>query len=172
MSTTTEIEPMTGTREVIQTKMDEAHVITKRYVYWSMGLSLIPIPFLDMAAVGGVQLKMLCDLSKLYGVKFSENRASAIIASLIGSVGTGSASVGLASLVKLVPIVGPLAGFAVSPAVAGASTWAIGKVFINHFETGGTFLDFDPEKTRQYYAEHYREGQKVAADLKRSGRPA
>jgi hypothetical protein len=49
------------------------------------------------------------------------------------------------------------------PAVAAASTWATGKVFIRHFESGGTFLDFDPAKARAYYAEEYEAGKPAKA---------
>jgi hypothetical protein len=39
-----------------------------------------------------------------------------------------------------------------SPAFASASTYAVGKVFIQHFATGGTFLDFDPDKVKAHFA--------------------
>ena len=71
-----------------------------------------------------------------------------------------------ASAVKLIPLVGSLSGMLALPIVAGASTYALGKVFVVHFETGGTLLDFDPEKTREYFAAKYKEGQKVSADMK------
>jgi len=37
------------------------------------------------------------------------------------------------------------------PIVAGAATYAIGKVFVRHFASGGTFLTFNPEKVKDYY---------------------
>ena len=49
---------------------------------------------------------------------------------------------------------------------SGASTWALGKVFIQHFESGGTFLDFNPEKVREYYKVQFEEGRKMAAGEK------
>ena len=54
------------------------------------------------------------------------------------------------------------------PIVMGASTYAVGKVFVQHFEMGGTLLDFDPTKTKEFFAREYKEGQKVAADLRAS----
>ena len=45
-------------------------------------------------------------------------------------------------------------GARVEADVAGAaSTWAVGQVFTQHFETGGTFLTFDPERMKAHYAE-------------------
>jgi len=51
------------------------------------------------------------------------------------------------------------------PVVSGAFTYAIGKVFIQHFASGETFLTFDPEKVRDYYTEMFEEGKKVAAEI-------
>jgi len=38
-------------------------------------------------------------------------------------------------------------------AIHAASTYAIGKVFLQHFESRNTMLTSDPEKVRVYYAE-------------------
>ena len=53
------------------------------------------------------------------------------------------------------------------PAAAGASTYAVGQVFIQHFESGGTFLDFDPDKVKAYFAEQVEKGKLVVADLRK-----
>ena len=37
--------------------------IVRNYMWWSMGAGLIPVPLVDMAAVTGVQLKMVADIS-------------------------------------------------------------------------------------------------------------
>jgi len=58
----------------------------KNYMWWSMGAGLIPVPFVDLVAVSGVQLKMLAEISKIYGVQFQESRGKAVIGSLIGSI--------------------------------------------------------------------------------------
>ena len=54
-------------------------------------------------------------------------------------------------------------GFVSSPAFSGAVTYAIGKVFVQHFEMGGTLLDFNPEKVKKYFREQYEQGMKKAA---------
>ena len=127
--------------------------------------------FLDIAGIAGVQIKMLMELSKLYGIKFAENRVKSILAALIGSAGAGSMATGaVASLIKVVPVVGTIGGVLALPIVAGASTYAVGKVFVQHFESGGTFLDFDPARTKQYFAEQFKEAEKLAADLKEASK--
>ena len=60
--------------------------LVDRFSLWSGAAGLIPIPIVDMAAVGGVQLQMLRRLSEIYGVPFSENRGKSIIASLAGAI--------------------------------------------------------------------------------------
>jgi hypothetical protein len=50
--------------------------------------------------------------------------------------------------------------------VSGASTYAIYKVFVQHFESGGTFLDLEPAKVKSYFSEQFAKGKKFAMDLK------
>ena len=57
----------------------------------------------------------------------------------------------IASLVKVVPIIGQVAGFIGGAVMFCATSYAIGKVFIEHFESGGTFLDFDPENMKAHF---------------------
>jgi hypothetical protein len=39
----------------------------------------------------------------------------------------------------------------------------VGKVFVQHFESGGTFLNFKPEEVRAYYQQMFKEGEKAAS---------
>jgi uncharacterized protein (DUF697 family) len=62
------------------------------------------------------------------------------------------------TLAKLIPGVGWVAAAASGALFAGAATFAVGRVFIQHFESGGTFLTFDPDKVRDYYASQFAQG--------------
>ena len=133
---------------------------------WAMGAGLIPLPLIDLATITGIQLKMIAKISKVYGVPFADNRAKSIIASLLGSVGSSSIAVGtFGSLVKSVPGFGAWLGAATMPVASGAFTYAIGKVFIQHFESGGTFLSLDASSAKSYFQEMVKEGKAVATDL-------
>ena len=148
-------------------KQQEAVKTVKRYMWWSMGAGLVPVPILDLLAVSGVQLKMLAALSKHYGVPFKKSSGKAVIGSLVGFVLPHSLSVFMFdTLAKTMPGVGSLAGASTMVVVAGAYAWALGNVFIQHFESGGTFLDFDPEAVKEYFRAQFEEGKKVAATLK------
>jgi uncharacterized protein (DUF697 family) len=137
------------------TREAEAEKIVKGYIGWSAGASLIPLPGADVIGIGAVQLKMLDDLSKLYAVPFSKNAAKSIIGALVGSSGSVLVAMPAVSLLKIVPVIGALTAIFVEPALAGAATYALGKVFIMHFESGGTFLDFDAEAMRKFYDEQF-----------------
>ena len=57
-----------------------ASQIVDRFSLWSGAAGLIPVPLVDIAAVGGLQLQMLRRISEVYGVPFSSNRGKSIIA--------------------------------------------------------------------------------------------
>ncbi|MEO0392388.1 MAG: DUF697 domain-containing protein [Pseudomonadota bacterium] len=130
---------------------DQADMTIKSYCGWAAGAGLIPLPYVDLAAIIGVQMKMLNDLSKLYDTPFKENAGkSAVSALLVTAIPSGYAGAA-ASSVKMIPGIGTLLGAAVVPGAAAAATYAIGKVFKQHFESGGTMLTFDAEKMREHF---------------------
>jgi uncharacterized protein (DUF697 family) len=137
-----------------QERDEVASKLVDRFSLWSGAAGLIPIPLVDMAAVGGVQLQMLRRLSEIYGVPFSENRGKSIIASLAGAVIPASTAtttaVGVGSLIKSVPGFGTAIGALTMPVFSAGATYVIGKVFIQHFASGGTLLDFNPPDYREF----------------------
>jgi uncharacterized protein (DUF697 family) len=128
--------------------------VVDRFSLWSGAAGLLPLPLLDVAAVGGVQLIMLRRLSEIYGVPFSDNRGKAIVASLAGSVLPAStattSAMTVGSLIKGLPGIGWTIGALTMPVVSAGATWVIGKVFIQHFASGGTLLDFNPPDYREF----------------------
>ncbi|MCJ7594164.1 MAG: DUF697 domain-containing protein [Desulfobacterales bacterium] len=147
-------------------RVAKAQDMVKNHVFGAMGTGLIPIPILDAAAVSGVQLHMLHRLARHYGIPFIETRAKALTASLIGSLGPAVLAGGaFGMLVKALPGIGSILGAVKLSVFSGAATYAVGMVFVQHFESGGTFLDFQPEKVRDYYARQYMKGREAASEL-------
>ncbi len=147
-------------------KQAAAEAVVNKYIPWSMGAGFVPVPLADIAAITGVQLKMLAEISKIYGVEFSENRGKSIVFSLLGGVGSLSIAAGVfGSVVKAIPGFGSMLGAATLPVVAGGITYATGKVFIQHFESGGTFLNFDSLEAKKVFAEKFEEGKKEVSAL-------
>ena len=159
----TAVEETTASEE---TRLAQAGKVVRNYSLGNVAMGAIPLPLVDLAGMTAVQLKMLHSLSKLYDTPFSKDLAKSAISSLLGSSlplhFAGPASV---SLAKFIPFIGQGVAYATLPVFSGASTYAVGKVFIQHFESGGTFLTFDPEKVREYFEEQMKEGQEVAQDM-------
>ncbi|MBF0243096.1 MAG: DUF697 domain-containing protein [Desulfamplus sp.] len=142
-------------------KLEKARKVVKDYMWWSMGAGLVPVPIMDIAAVTAVQLMMLSKLAKHYNIQFSKERSRAIIISLIATLSVSTISRGfISSSVKTIPIVGTLTSPFIMPTVSAALTYAIGIVFIQHFESGGTFLDFNTEKTKSFFKLQFEESLK------------
>ena len=137
------------------TRDQQAMALVKSYVPWSVAAGILPLPAIDMLALTAVELRMLAKLSEMYGVPFMEHGVRNIVASLLGTVISTNVGAGLGSLLKVVPVVGPIIGFAALPGLYSAATYAIGRVFVTHFEAGGTFLDFDPQKTRAHFVSEF-----------------
>lgn len=142
-------------------KIKHANTIIKNHMVWSMGAGFIPVPFVDLIAVTAIQLDMIRQLSRVYDVDFKETSGKAIITSLSG---TSIARMG-SRAVKFIPGVGSILGGVTLAVLSGASTYAIGEVFKNHFDSGGTFLDFDASRLKRMYDEKFEKGKKVAEDI-------
>lgn len=153
-------------------KAAQADKIVRNYSLGSIVPSLIPVPIIDLAAVTGIQLKMLQSLSKTYDIEFKQEFARSAIAALIGSTVALSTARVVSSAVKMIPGIGSLMGAVTMPVVNGATTYGIGKVFTQHFESGGTFLTFDAAKVREYFAMQFKEGKAVVSSAMASGEVA
>jgi uncharacterized protein (DUF697 family) len=130
-----------------------ASQLVDRLSLWSGAAGLIPVPLVDMAAVGGVQLYMLRRLSEIYEIPFSENRGKSIVTSLAGAMAPASVATATGSLIKGLPGIGTVIGALTMPIASAGATWVIGKVFIQHFASGGTLLDFNPPDYRDFMKE-------------------
>jgi len=127
-----------------------ASKLVDRFAVWSGVAGLVPLPVVDVLAVGGLQVQMLRRLSQIYDVEFSENRGKALIAALAGCMIPATSGMGAASALKAIPVVNILAAGFVMPVLSAGATYAIGKAFIQHFESGGTLLDFNPPDYREF----------------------
>ncbi len=152
-----------------QDKKNQAEKVIKKYIWGGAGVGLLPFPVLDMAAVTALQLKLIHSLARLYDVEFSECRVKALLAALLGSGTSIIHAPKLAGALKLFPVSAPFALLSCS-GLSAATTYAVGKVFLLHFASGGILLDFDPEAMEEYYFQQLsgQEGNKVKGD---SGQP-
>jgi uncharacterized protein (DUF697 family) len=113
-----------------------ARKIVERHRTFAAVGGLLPLPIITVAGITAINLRMVKQLSDLYGVPFQRDRTRAIIVGLIGgAVPTGLGVTTASTLAFAMP--GPaLVGLAVSAIAAGAMTRGIGRVFVEHFEAG------------------------------------
>ena len=140
-------------------RQKEADSIIKRYTLIAAGTGFVPIPLLDAAAMMGVQFNMIRQLAFLYDTPLKGHRSKAVGAAFMGSVGTISGF-------KFIPKIGTVLGGLTSSTIGAASTYAIGKVFAQHFDQGGTLLDFDPLVSREHFEKELEKGKEVIAQLR------
>ena len=150
----------------VRSHASRAEAIIRRNVLWTLVAGVLPVPAVDLVAIKGIQIKMLKELADLYEVKFTRDVAKTLLGSLISStwsVGMGT-TLGY-GLAKFVPVVGSALGIISTPLVAGTATYALGKVFLMHFETGGTFLNFDPNAMRSHFRSELEKAKKTVAKM-------
>jgi uncharacterized protein (DUF697 family) len=136
--------------EAPEDREQTASKLVDRFAIWSGVAGLVPLPVVDVLAVGGLQVQMLRRLSQIYNVDFSENRGKALIAALAGCMIPATSGMGAASALKAIPVINILAAGFVMPVLSAGASFAIGKAFIQHFESGGTLLDFNPPDYREF----------------------
>lgn len=138
----------------------KAEEVVSHYVAVSMALGLLPMPGVDLLTLSAAQLRMLQQVCQLYGVTFRENLGKSALSAFLSALIPVKASVTLATLLKVFPGLGHLAGGISVSLLAGALTYASGQIFIRHFESGGTLLDFYPHKVVRQAHTEFRQGLK------------
>ena len=161
------VDPSKSTTEESASKTEQrskADEIVRKKVYYAVGVGFVPIPFVDFIGVTSLQLHMVKQLSHLYDTRFSEQKVKNIISALIGGFIPATTATMIASIVKVIPIIGWRLGAGTASILSGASTYAVGKIFIQHFESGGTILDFQPNKVKENFKALFAKGKEMAAE--------
>jgi uncharacterized protein (DUF697 family) len=121
-------DPLAARRRALARRIVDRH---KNYA--AMG-GLVPLPAANIASVTAINLRMVKQLSELYGVPFQRDRTRALIIALIaGAVPTGAGLAASSTLMWIVPG-GLVWGLGAAALTAGALTRGIGLVFIDSFE--------------------------------------
>jgi len=118
----------------------EAQNIVKNNVMASMASGLIPVPLFDVISLTNIQFNMIQKLAEHYEIP-ADNISRSLITSLISGTLPVASVLGLGSLIKSVPGIGSLAGSGSVAIISGAIGYAVGQVFIRHFEYSIEFLE-------------------------------
>lgn len=149
--TTRELPPTSGAHQIVMTN-----------TYWAAGSGLIPVPLVDFMAITALQLKMIRELTAYYQLEFQQERAKAAVTALISGTATPLLAYGpVSAVLKALPVVGQTLGALSATLVGGSLTYAVGKVFTLHFGSGGTLMDFDPERFRDYFLAQVEAGKEA-----------
>lgn len=135
--------------------------IIRRHSLYAAGGALIPIPMIEVLTSTSSQLHMISELCELYGIRFSDQAVKASLVTFAGLVvPAGKIGASAYLMARAVPVVGPVLGLATAPVLAGAMTWATGRVFAWHFERGGTLGDFDAEDAVARFKREFSQGKR------------
>ncbi len=136
----------------------DAAKIVRNHALASVAAGVVPIPIVPTGILVGIHMRMAKKLAELYDVEFYDRRAESIIGSLVGLSAVSTVS----SLLRLIPGAGQILFGIGALTLPAASTYALGRVFIKHFESGGTFLTFDAERGKKEYEENLETARKEA----------
>jgi uncharacterized protein (DUF697 family) len=121
----------------------------------------IPVPWVDLLILPGIQTRMIHHLARLYGQPFRGQH----FAELGGALGLGMlVRQGIREVMKFIPYVGSVAG----GALAGASTFALGKAACFYYSGVQKGHAPQPDEIRRYYADQFAAIQKSWSALRGS----
>jgi len=112
-----------------------ARSIVERHKTFAAVGGLFPLPIVNVAGVSAIILRMVKQLSDLYGVPFERDWTRSLIVGLVGGAAPTGLGTATASTLAFVIPGHALVGLGVSAISAGALTRGIGLVFLDHFES-------------------------------------
>jgi uncharacterized protein (DUF697 family) len=146
-------------------QIEQAGKIISDAMKWSVAASVIPVPNLDLVGIAAVQTNMVSEIAKVYGSTLPKQAVKATVSVLLGTLApVGATSVVLGTTAKYLPGYGSLIGGVSLAGFAAASTYAIGKVFVGHFENGGTLADFDVKSITNKLKEEFSKAKPAKAE--------
>lgn len=137
-----------GTIENAKIHREKAVVLIQRRVKYMMGLGVIPVPVLDTTSILGTLTLMVHDLAKEYTLPFVEEKVKFSLGALLGKLAAMPNNTNF------------------SDDMASATT-AIGEVFVQHFENGGTIEDFQAIQFSEAFEAAFKIGQVQVAQLRK-----
>jgi uncharacterized protein (DUF697 family) len=127
--------------------------LVHRYVVVSAGAVLIPIPIVDTVALAAVHVELIRQITQYYGKEFSEHAAR----NLLIAIGTSLVPASLGSVVsrrviRALPLMTHGLAFAAMSAFSAFVSYALGTLFVEHYESGGTLHTFDVNRLHRVFS--------------------
>jgi uncharacterized protein (DUF697 family)/predicted GTPase len=151
------LEETTHELQDLYARMCLPHILGYSMLAASAGA--IPIPWLDLLIIPGIQSKMIHQLALVYGQPLNATR----FLEVAGTLGMGMlVRQATRELVKFIPFVGSVAG----GALAGASTYALGKAFCYYYSAVHKGHVPQAEDLKRYYQEQLTQAEKHWKEMK------
>jgi uncharacterized protein (DUF697 family) len=144
-------------------RLGNAGSVVNKSMLCSAALGIVPISLINWVGLTAIQVVMLKKLGNMYGVPFRQDVVKKLVGVLVAGATPTLPSAALAMALGRIPVIGAPLRFCTLPVVSAAFTYALGKVFVQHFESGGTFLSFDPTAVKAYFAAEFKKGTQAAA---------
>jgi uncharacterized protein (DUF697 family)/predicted GTPase len=118
----------------------------------------LPVPVVDLVLLAGIQTRMIYHLARLYHQPMDARRFLGIA----GTLGLGIfMRQGTRMLIKFVPFLSGVLGSVAAGALAGASTFALGKAFCYYCQAVHNGHVPPPQDLRRYYQEQLAMAEKA-----------
>ena len=121
-----------------------AHNVLRRASYWSIPVGFIPIPILNILCLAAVQIILVFNLCRIYGISFEKKSVYAVICALLSATIAGSVTEIIKKFIlESTPVLGTVIALIIQPALCYMMTLAIGRVFIVHIKSQKDLNNFD-----------------------------
>ncbi|NJL89769.1 MAG: DUF697 domain-containing protein [Coleofasciculaceae cyanobacterium SM2_1_6] len=115
----------------IELKKTQSRLIVTGAATSAAVMGAIPIPHSDAIAIVPIQVGMLAGISATFGLSIDQSFITTIIGSVIAGVGgTFAGRTIVASLLKMIPVAGSVAGGTIAGVTAALLTTTIGEAYI------------------------------------------
>ncbi len=138
--------------------------IISNHIIFAMTAGAIPVPVADIVAVSAIQYDMIRQLAAFYKIDYDSDRGKTLASSLAGAAVSRLG----ASAFKAIPGVGTLLGIGSQMVMAGATTYALGKIFEAHFSRGKGLESLNIESVKGQYRDLLNKGKDYAKELKKT----
>jgi len=133
-------------------RLATAHVVS--YSVAAGAAAALPVPMIDVPLILAVQGKLFHSVSSIYGQELTRQR----IAEIGSTIGAGYlARLGGRELLKFVPGWGS----AVAATYAAATTFALGQLYVQYFESIERGYLPQPEQLKSIYAQEFQRGRRM-----------
>lgn len=138
--------------------------IISAHIIFAMTAGAIPVPVADIVAVSAIQYDLIRQLASFHNVNYDADKGKTLASSLAGAT---VSRIG-ASALKAIPGVGTILGIGSQIVMAGATTYALGKLFDSHFSGGKGLDNINLDSVKEQYNDLFSKGKEYAKNLKKS----